>query len=153
MNPLERIRKIVEIYHWKKDVEAARKSKCTYIKISSFKDEEYKIDERLKEFGRFTNTNHRRLFLYAMLETDKYEKECKNCGEKVTNLSKHGMEECQGVEHDRKVFKLRMRLYNAQVSKMNISKTEVFDAALKKKCLMKVLCDFLSVIWNRHGDG
>ena len=63
------------------------------------------------------------------------------------------MEECQGVEYHRKVFKLRMRLYNAPISKMKISKTEVFDAALKKKCLMKVLCDFLSVIWNRHGDG
>ena len=118
-----------------------------------FKEETYNIDERFMEFGRFADTNHRRLFFYAMLETSKYEKECKNCGDRVMNLTKHGIEECKGVLNHRKVFRLRMKLYNAQVPTNTMSKTEALNAALMKKCLMKVICDFLSVIFDRQGYG
>ena len=109
----------------------------------------YTFEERLKQIGQFKNTDHRRVFIYAMLETPSYEKECKNCGTKVKDITKHGMEECEKLEHYRKVYKMRMRFYNVKQTTNLLKKTEAFRAALRKKSFMKVFCDFLIVIWNR----
>ena len=99
--------------------------------------------------GKFTNTEHRRVFIYAMLESNKFEKECKNCRAKVRDLTKHGIEDCIGVEKERKVFNLSMKLYNAHRNLNILNKTEVFKAALMKRSLMKVVCEFLIVLWKR----
>ena len=83
-----------------------------------------------------------------MLETDKYEKECGNCGLKTTDMTKHGMEECKAVEKERMRYKLRMKLYDASQKTSGLNKNGAFIEAMRKKCVMKVLCDFLIVIWN-----
>ena len=102
-----------------------------------------------KKIGRFKNTNHRRVFMYTILNAANYEKECENCGMKVKDLTKHGMEECKAVEHHRMVYKLRMKLYNAPEKLNLLNKNEAIKAAIKKNSFMKVVCDFLLVIWNR----
>ena len=148
-NPLMRIKKIVELYHLKKDVEVARKVNCIYTEMTTFMEKKYTFEEKLKRIGQFENTDHRRVFIYAMLETPSYEKDCKNCGKKVKDITIHGMEECEKVEHHRKVYRMRMRFYNAKQTMNLLNKMEAFRAALRKKSFMKVLCDFLMVIWKR----
>ena len=64
VNPLLRIKKIVETYHLKKDEEVAKEVKCIYTALTIFKAKKYKFDERITDFGKFKNTEHRRVFLY-----------------------------------------------------------------------------------------
>ena len=149
VNPLERIRKIVELHHLKKDIEVARKVKCLYTDMSTFMEKKYKFEERLKPIGQFKNTEHRRVFIYAMLETPSYEKECKNCGKKVKDITSHGMEECKKITHQRKVYRMRMGFYNAKETMKLLNKKEAFRVALRKKSFMKVLSEYLIVIWKR----
>ena len=145
---MSRIRKIVADYHLKSDEEAARRVNCIYTRLTVLKAKEYKFDERISKIGLFQNTDHRCVFLQAILESDKYEKDCRNCEQRVMNFTKHGMEECKAVEHQRKTYKLKMRFYN-DTEKRNLKNVdEVIREAMRSKCIMKVVCDFLIVIWN-----
>ena len=92
--------------------------------------------------GRFESTKHRRIFLYALFENPRYEKACRNCGQKVKDVAMHGMEECKNVEQERKVYKMRMEFYNVPKTMNILKKTEAFNAAMIKKCFMKVVCNF-----------
>ena len=148
VNPLLRIRRIVEQYHLKRDEDAERKVKCIYTQSTTLKAKNYRFDERLTQLGRFHTTEHRSVFLYASLETDKYEKECGNCGEKVMDVTKHGMEECKAVENQRLVYKLRMKLYEASEKTNVLNTNEAFKEAMRKNSMMKVVCEFLIVIWK-----
>ena len=148
VNPLSRIRKIVEAYHWKKDMEAATKVNCIYRRMAECKDKKHTFDERLKEPGRFQNTEHRRVFIYSWLDTAKYERECQNCGEQVKDIVQHGLEKCKNVENHRKLYILSMKLYDVPQRVKLLEKKEVLEAALAKKSLMKVLCEFPMVIWK-----
>merc|ERR1712066_689944 len=63
VNPLARIRRIVEEYQLKKDLEVAKKVNCIYTSnMVRDKDKAHKLDERLKEPGRFHSTKYRRVF-------------------------------------------------------------------------------------------
>ena len=68
VNPLTRIRKLVEEYHLKKDLEAEKKVNCIYRRPAGCKDKKYIFDERLKQPGRFQNTEHRRVFIYSWIK-------------------------------------------------------------------------------------
>ena len=81
-----------------------------------------------------------------MLETDKCEKECGNCGVKTMDVTKHGMEECKALEKERMRYKLRMKLYDASEKTNVLNKNAAFNEAMRKNCVMKVLCEFLIVI-------
>ena len=148
INPMSRIRKIVEDYHLKNDEEVARRVNCVYTRITLLKGKNYNFEERLTKIGLFQNTDQRSVFLQALLESDKYEKECRNCEQRVRNFTKHGMEECKAVELQRTLFKMRMKFYNASEKPNQLKIGEVFNEAMSRKCVMKVLCEFLIVIWN-----
>ena len=134
-------------------MEILKKAECSFYKITNLKAKRYAFDESLKEMGRFLNTEHRRTFIYAMLESNKFEKECSNCGAKVKDLTKHGIEQCTGVEKERKVFNLRMNLYNADREVNLLNKTDVVRAALTKRSLMKVVCEYLIALWKGNNEG
>ena len=148
INPLARIRKIVEKFHIEKDEKAARKSDCMYSEMLNVKGKKYMFEERLKEVGRFHSTEHRGVFLHAILDTAKYERNCKNCDRKVNDLTEHGLEECTGVKHNRRVYTLSMKLYDASEGQKLLRKREAIQLALTKKCYMKAFCEFLLVIWK-----
>ena len=130
VNPLSRIRKIVEAFQLKKDMETANKGNCIYRKIARFKDKKYRLEESLREPGRFKNTEHRRVFLYTWLDTAKYERGCKNCGEQVKDMVEHGLKECKKIEKQRKLYTLRMKLYDVPHRAYLLEKREVCEAAL-----------------------
>ena len=65
-----------------------------------------------------------------MLDTAKYERDCKNCGKRVKDLTKHGLEGCKVIEHHRKVYILR----NVPQRTRLLNIREVFEAAMTKKC-------------------
>ena len=116
--------------------------------MEGVKEKKHTFDERLKEPGRFQNTEHRRVFIYTWLDTAKYVRECKNCGEQVEDLVQHGLENCKKLENHRKFYILRMKLYDVPQRVKLLEKKEVLEAALAKKSLMKVLCEFLIEIWK-----
>ena len=135
VNPLSRIRKVVEAYHLNRDMEEAKKANCIYRKAMKLKMKKYMFEERLKEPGRFKSTVHRKAFLYAWLDTAKYERECKNCGKQLKDIVRHGLEKCKRVEHHRKVYILKMQFYEAPERLNLLNKTDVFEAAMVKNIL------------------
>ena len=148
INPLSRIRNIVLDYHLKNDEETARRVNCIYTRITVLKAKKYNFEERLTKLDIFQNTDHRSVFLQALLESDKYEKECRNCEQRVRNFTQHGMEECKAVEQQRTLFKMRMKFYDATEKTSQLKLEDIFNEAMSRKCVMKVVCEFLIVIWN-----
>ena len=109
----------------------------------------YTLDTRLKEIGRFRNSEHRRLFLYAFLDTRAYIKECKHCGEGTKDTVAHSLKKCEALNHQRNVFRMTMTLYNAPTTANLEDKVMVFSLALSKKYFLKTFCEFLQVVRNK----
>ena len=139
---------MVESFHLEKDKEALRGVVCMYKEMMNGNTKKYQLDERLTEVGRFHSTEHRNLFLYVLLDTAKYERNCKNCGKKVKDLTEHGLKECTRVKHQRKIYTLKMELYDAPAGTRLLNKREAIRISLTKKCYMKAVCEFLGVIWK-----
>ena len=148
LNPLRRIKEMVEKFHLEKDIEAARKADCLYSEMMTLNGKKYIFENMLKDVGRFHNTEHRGVFLHTILDAAKYKRSCTNCGRKVKDLTKHGLEECTGVKYHRRVYNLSMKLYDAPEGTNLLRKNEAIKLALTKKCYMKTFCDFILVIWN-----
>ena len=66
----------------------------------------------------------------------------------VKDLTSHGLQECPMMEHSRRIFAMTMRLYNAPETLDMRNKSQVMKEALVKKSLLKVVCDFLLIIWK-----
>ena len=148
VNPYARIRRIVEAYHLQEDLEVIRGSTCAYAALRQFKEKKYNIEPRLRGVGRFQSTKHRRVFLYAMLDVSSYDRQCQNCGAHVKDITSHGLQGCPMLKHQRTLFEQMMKFYDAP-RELNIrSKAQVLREALEKKCLLKVVCNFLLVIWK-----
>ena len=148
VNPFTMIKKTVETYHLKKDIEAAQNSTCAYTALKVFEQKRYNFEQWLLEIGRFPSTKHRQVFLYSILDVSNYERVCRNCGSKETDIMKHGLTDCKGLGNQKRRFRVLLKFYNAPEDLDFLSKTEVFRAALGKKSLMKVVCDFLITIWD-----
>ena len=148
VNPYARIRRIVEAYHLQKDLEALRRCTCAYAALRQFKEKQYNIEPRLRGVGRFQSTKHRRVFLYAMLDVSSYDRECQNCGAQVQDITSHGLQGCPLLKHKRSLFEQKMKFYDAPRELDIRNKAQVLREALEKKCLLKVVCNFLLVIWK-----
>ena len=148
VNPLKRIKRIVQAYQIQLDLERLRRSNCAYSKLRIFKDKRYTLEPWLQEVGRFASTKHRGVFLYALLDEANYDRQCKNCGRLVKDITTHGLNECSEVEHQREIFEKTMRLYNAPADMNMKCKLHVMKEALVKKSLLRVLCDFLLIVWK-----
>ena len=98
--------------------------------------------------GRFASTKHRRIFLHAMLDVSNYERPCGNCGASVKDLTTHGLKECTKVGQKRKIFETTMKFYNAPNDLDMGNKSHVMREALVKRSLLKVVCEYLLLIWN-----
>ena len=68
------------------------------------------------------------------------------------DITSHGLAECTSLRHQRKVFCMMMKFYNAPKNIDLSNKLEVFLLALSKKCYLKVFCRFLLGIWGREED-
>ena len=151
VNPLARIKRMVESYHLQKDLETARKSTCLYATLKIFKNKKYIFEPWLKHIGRFHSTDHRRTFLYSILDASNFNRTCRNCGSTtVRDMIHHGLTDCPGLDSQKRIFQMLMNFYNAPRDIDLTKKTEVFRAAMRKKCLLKVVCNFLLQIWNRE---
>ena len=84
----------------------------------------------MRRIGQFKNSEHRRIFLYALLDTGGDTKECKHCGERVTDLTEHCLSECKAMEQRRSRFKLLMLFYNSPEGTKLEHKDTVFKLAL-----------------------
>ena len=148
MNPYARIRRIVEAYHLQRDLEAIRKSTYAYVAPRKFKEKNYNIEPWPRGVGRFPSTKHRCVFLYALLDVSSYDRQCKNCGAQVKDITSHGLEECTTLKHQRIIFEQMMKFYEAPKELDLSNKAQVLREALIKKCLLKVVCNFLLIIWK-----
>ena len=148
VNPYARIRRIVEAYHLQSDLGVLRGSTCAYATIRLFKDKKYNIEPWLRGLGRFPSTKHRSVFLYAMLDVSSYDRLCQNCGAKVKDITSHGLQGCPMLKNERTIFALMMKFYDAPKDLDIGSKIQVLREALVKKCLLKVVCNFLLIIWK-----
>ena len=150
INPLARIKRIVEQHNLKKDIDIARSTDCAYSRLKIFKEERYTIEPWLKSIGRFSSATDRQVFLYALLDVSTFDRECQNCAETVKDITTHGLQNCYGVQKQRKIFINMMEFYDLPGDIDLKCKLAVFRAALLKKCWLKVWCEFLSKIWNWH---
>ena len=148
INPLSRIKRIVETFHIQKDLEVARKTKCVYTALIDFKAKRYTMDKRFCQVGRFQTAKHRSTFLFSLLDSSSHDRQCKHCGIIVKDIKRHGMEECSRLVNQRKGFCMMMEFYGATKEIDLANKTEVFQLALSKKCFLNEFCKWLVFIWK-----
>ena len=151
-NPQARIKRVVETYHLQKDKAVARETNSVYSGLVNYKAKRYELDARLSRLGIFESTKHRNTFIFALLDNATYERKCSHCGQEEMDITSHGMAECTSLRHQRKVFCMMMKFYNAPKNIDLSNKLEVFLLALSKICYLKVFCRFLLVIWGREED-
>ena len=87
-----------------------------------------------------------------MLADSSYDRKCSHCSKQVKDTTSHGMADCTSLRHQRKLFCMMMKFYDAPGNIDLSKKKEVFTLALSKKCFLKVFCRFLLVIWGRDED-
>ena len=104
INSLSRIKKIIEAHHLKKDLAKLGGSNCAYSTLRIFKDEKYILEPWLRGIGRFPSTKHRRMFMYALLDTASYERPCKNCVVVVRDITSLGLQECPRIVNQTRRF-------------------------------------------------
>ena len=63
-------------------------------------------------------------------------------------MVQHGFKECKQLEQHRRLYKLKMKLYDAPKRLNLLDKMDAFEEAMINSSLMKVLCEFLIVIWR-----
>ena len=152
INPLARIKRIVETFHLQKDLEAARNARCVYTGLINYKAKKYTMAPILRKLGRFQSAKHRSSFLFSLLDTSSFERQCKHCGEMAQDITKHGMADCSKLVHQRKLFRLMMSFYSAPKEVDLTKKEEVVHLALSKKCFMNEFCKLLVIIWKTDAE-
>ena len=86
------------------------------------------------------------MFLHAMVDVARYDRQFGNCGAKVKDLTSHGLQKCPMVEHLCRIFEITMGLYNAPDELDMRNKSQVMREALVKKSLLNAV--FLVVLSN-----
>ena len=147
-NPLARIKRIVEAHHLNIDLAILRRSNCAYSSLRIFKEKRYTLEPWLLAIGRFPSSKHRRVFMYTLQDVSTYDRTCKHCGAKVRDMTSHGLQTCLKMLQQRGILELSFKLYNAPLEVDTSSKKQLLSAALSKKSLLKVVCDFLLIIWK-----
>ena len=153
INPLARIKRIVETFHLQKDLEVARNASCAYTGLINYKAKKYTMDAILRKLGRFQSAKHRSTFLFSLLDTSSFERQCKHCGEMAKDITKHGMADCSKLVHQRKLFRMTMNFYNAPKEVDLTKKEAVVHKTLSKKCFLNEFCQFLQFIWKTDTQG
>ena len=102
----------------------------------------------MTKIGQFKDTKQRRIFLYALLDTGGHTKECRHCGERVTDLTEHCLAECKAMEQSRCRLKLVMQFYKVSEETKFDHKDTVFKLAFTRTYYMKAVCDFLMEVWK-----
>ena len=94
INPLERIKRVVEAYHIERDLAKARETNCVYTNLKIFERKKYIFEPWLQRVGRFPSARDRQVFLYALLDVPAFDRNCPNCGDGVKDVTRHALQEC-----------------------------------------------------------
>ena len=142
------IKRRVEAYHYNKDLKKVEGMKCLYTTLTSFdkKKMKYILDERFSKVGTFESSEHRSCFIYALLDTCSYKRECSQCGASVLDIVQHYVEDCRNMQKLRRRLSMTMQLYNAPMGVNFSNKEQLFRLAMRKPCYLKVLCQFLKEV-------
>ena len=101
-------------------------------------------DKFLRRFGFFESTEHRRFFLYSLLDPCAYPRSCPQCGTETNDTLTHALTECPKASKLRIALTLKLLLYNAnrEVSptKFGCKKT-LYKLAMGNRLFRKTLCE------------
>ena len=151
VNPLREIRKIVEEYHFKLDLQKVLQTKCLYttlfVKRSIRNYKSYQMESFLKRIGKFPNAEGRRLFLYALFDTCKHEKTCPKCSSSQYDVVGHVLNSCEKSMQPRLSMRLKFIFYGVPTSFDFANKEAIFSLVLDcRLTYLKILCSFLTDI-------
>ena len=151
INPLREIRRVVEKFCFKQDLQKALETHCLYTtlfikpRISNYKT--YKIESFLKRMGNFPDATSRRLFLYALLDPCKYERRCPKCQSLYNDVISHILSSCAQAQQLRLNFRVKLIFYGVSSSFNFRNKTQVFALVMNQKLIyLKILCALLCEI-------
>ena len=151
-NPLNTIRRTVELIYLKLDYEKCLASTCMYSTFlnsrSIFLQKKYMFDEFFTAIRLFPDTNSRRLFIYAILDRCNVEKACPKCGECFKDVLQHTLRECPQTGHLRLRLQNKLKFYNAPPSTEFSNKAQLFILGLSSKLFRIVFCGFLLEIYD-----
>ena len=136
-------------YHLKRDLETAMGSNCVYASMcltANKYGKKYRLDKFLRQFGFFESTEHRRFFLYSLLDTCAYPRSCPKCSTVANDIPSHALTTCPKTIKLRLVLRLKLLLCNANriVSPTKFgSKITLYTLAMGNRLYRRALCEFL----------
>ena len=149
LNPLTQIKRHVVQCHLKRDLETAMGSNCVYASMcltAKKYGKKYKLDTFLRRFGFFESTEHRRFFLYSLLDTCVYPRPCPKCSTVTNDILSHALTTCARTVKLRIVLRLKLLLFNANrlVSPTKFGcKITLYTLAMGNRLYRRALCEFL----------
>ena len=113
--------------------------------ISNYKG--YKMEKFLKQIGTFPDAEGRRLFLYALLDTCKYEIRCPRCSSPNTDIIGHILSDCTKSRLLRLQFRAQLIFYGVPSTLKFKNKAAIFSLIFGgKQIYLKLICSILKDI-------
>ena len=104
----------------------------------------YRLDKFLRQFGFFESTEHRRFFLYSLLDTCVYPRPCPKCSTVTNDILSHALTTC--AKTVKLLIRLKLLLFNANrmVSPTKFGcKITLYTLAMGNRLYRRALCEFL----------
>ena len=148
-NPLNSIKRAVELHYLKTDQEKCLQSTCTYSSFRRvrglFNAKKYIFDDFFRQIGLFSGTGGRLSFIFALLDRCNFERTCPKCHTGSHNIVQHALGECSRAGLLRLRLQIKLKFYNMPPTIDVKSKEELFSLALSsKRIFLKILCEFLT---------
>ena len=146
-NPLNLIKRTVTAHYFNKDINTARNKTCIFSTLflnnQVAKEKKYKLTKTFQRNGQFSTASSRVKFVKAILNTNSYLQECKQCSLKFYDILLHQLTTCPKLTKQRLTLKQNFILYGTEPIPKLDNPTSVISYALSKKILLKAFTDFL----------
>ena len=150
-NTLNTIRRAVESFYINRDLKKCCETSCLYTSLildSNIKThKKYTFETFFKQLGQFPDTKGRSQFIFALLDTCSFERECPLCSVRHLDVLQHTLRGCPKARNIRLLLKMKLDLYNIPRHVNVANKVELFTMAVRNRLYRKVLCEYLTNVW------
>ena len=146
LNPLRSIKKIIITKNLRNDLEVGRPHTCSFATIflsNPFTyQKNYHLVEPLNKLDYSSYPNESQIHK-ALLDPRSYQKNCQHCGVQAEDLLTHFLTQCSVLSKTRRLFQLKLLLYNFPNEDFPPHKNLLLKLALNNACWRKCLANFL----------
>ena len=150
-NTLKTISRAVESFYINRDLQKCCETTCLYTSLIFNKNikahKKYTFEIFFKHIGQFPDTKGRSQFIFALLDTCNFERECPLCGDHYLDVLQHTLRGCPKARQIQLLLKMKLELFNFPGHVNLANKVELFTMAVRNRLYRKVVCEYLTNVY------